>query len=68
MTDHEVFEHHEHPFQPEHQEKCRTCTNFIDTEHPVARFGFCHHCVYKILIFVVVCMVIVSYVVWYSLF
>jgi hypothetical protein len=65
MSHHEAFESHEQTGTPT---VCRVCSSSYDREHPAAVYGFCHHCVYKILIFVVVCMVVVSYVAWYALF
>jgi hypothetical protein len=71
MSHHEPAEHHEHAEGHGHtgtSHVCRVCSSPYDKDHPAAVQGFCPHCIYKILIFVVVCMVVVSYVAWYALF
>ena len=77
MSQNEPAAQHDHPGHHVSQEQhehggtshvCRVCSSPYDHEHPAAVQGFCPHCIYKIAIFVVVCMVIVSYVAWYALF
>jgi hypothetical protein len=65
MSHHEAFEHHEHPASTA---PCRICTSSIDPEHKATRFGICHHCVYKILIVVLIVMISISYIAWFGIF
>ena len=63
MSHNESFEHHEHhgSLAP-----CRVCTSSVDPDNKVSRFGICHHCVYKIIILVVVVMIAISYIAWFG--
>ncbi len=63
MSHHEAFEHHEHHGT---SPLCRVCSSSHDPDHPVSRYGICHHCVYKILIVVFVVMIAISYVAWFG--
>ena len=65
MTHHETFEHHEHPGT---SPVCKVCSSSYYQEHPASLFGFCHHCMYKILILIVIVMVVISYVAWFGVF
>jgi hypothetical protein len=64
MSHHEAFEHPEHPagFPP-----CRVCSSTVDPDHKASRFGICHHCMYKILIFVFIIMISLSYIAWFGI-
>jgi hypothetical protein len=65
MSHHEAFEHHElhAPTSP-----CRICTSSIDIDHKASRFGICHHCMYKILILMLIVMIAISYIAWFGVF
>ncbi len=66
MSHHEGFEHHEHPATASGA-PCRFCSSPV-SEHPAARLGFCHNCMYKILIVVLIVMVAISYTAWFGIF
>jgi DNA-directed RNA polymerase subunit RPC12/RpoP len=63
MLNLESSEHREHHGSA----PCRVCSSSVDPEHAAARLGICPHCGYKILIFVVVVMVAISYTLWFGL-
>jgi hypothetical protein len=65
MSHHETFEHHEHhgSFPP-----CRVCSSPVDPGKKASAYGICHHCVYKILIVVLITMIAISYIVWFGIF
>ena len=65
MTHHDEYGHHEHPAS---SPICRVCTSAHDPAHPAARFGICHHCMYKLLIVLFVLMIAVSYIAWFGVF
>ncbi len=64
MSQHEAFEHHEHHGSA----PCRICSSSVDPEHKATVSGICHHCVYKILILVLIVMVAISYAAWFGIF
>ena len=63
MSHDEAFEHHE---PPSTSPLCRVCTSAHDPDHPMAGFGICHNCVYKILVLVFIVMIAVSYIAWFG--
>jgi DNA-directed RNA polymerase subunit RPC12/RpoP len=65
MSHHEPAEQHEHTGTSHF---CKVCTSTFNPGHKASLMGLCPHCVYKILIVVVVCMVVVSYIAWFALF
>jgi hypothetical protein len=65
MSHHEATGHHEHPASTA---PCRICTSSTDPDHKATRFGICHHCVYKILIVVLIVMISISYIAWFGIF
>lgn len=65
MSHHEAFEHHDHA---DHSPSCKFCSSSHDPEHPLAGFGLCHRCVFKILIVVLIVMISISYIAWFGVF
>lgn len=63
MSHHEASGHHEHH---DSSAPCRVCTSSVDPDNKVSQFGICHHCMYKILILVLIVMISISYVAWFG--
>ncbi len=63
MTHHQQFEHPDHAGHT-----CKLCSSSHDPEHKASVGGICHHCMYKILIVVLIIMISISYVAWFGVF
>ncbi|MDD1680931.1 MAG: hypothetical protein LUQ35_04915 [Methanoregula sp.] len=62
MSHHESSGYHEH----HDSSPCRVCSSPVDPDHKATMSGICHHCVYKILILVLIVMIAISYVAWFG--
>jgi hypothetical protein len=60
-TDH--IEMHNNPVS---SKTCRICSSAHGEDHNSSLLGICERCVFKILVVLVIVLVVVSYVMWFS--